>query len=105
MLVHHSTVVDHLSHRGYYPFRTIILLSFISTSFSPSRHVLSAAHCLNSELWFVRLGEYDFTTIDDGPHEDILILRWQQHQQYNARLIIHDLGMIYLARDVFFNGD
>lgn len=53
----------------------------------------------------MRLGEYDIRTIDDGPHEDIEVLRWEPHQQYDSRLIIHDIGMIYLNRDVIFNGE
>lgn len=55
--------------------------------------------------WFVRLGEYNTSTTDDGQHEDIVVLRWEAHKQYDTRLLVHDIGMVYLDRDVQFNSN
>lgn len=52
----------------------------------------------------MRLGEYDIETIDDGRHEDIQIAHTEKHEKYNAKKSINDIGILYLVRDIIFNG-
>lgn len=53
---------------------------------------------------FVRLGEYDTRTENDGQHEDIDVALAVKHEQFNDKLIINDIAMVYLVRQVVFNG-
>lgn len=69
-----------------------------------SKHILTAAHCIKDNLWFVRLGEYDVTRTDEGRHEDIAIREWRKHEHYEAKLLLNDIAMLLLERDVIFNG-
>lgn len=54
--------------------------------------------------WFVRLGEYDVTTTTDGRHVDIVVREWKKHTEFEPNLLLNDIGMILLERDVVFNG-
>lgn len=54
--------------------------------------------------WFARLGEHDVRTEADGQHEDILITSKRVHPQYNKDLLIYDVSVLTLQRDVTFNG-
>lgn len=70
-----------------------------------SRHVLTAAHCLNRMLYMVRLGEHDYGSYNTDPAvEDVRISRATPHSQYNQRLMINDIAVLSLQRDVKFNG-
>lgn len=53
---------------------------------------------------FVRLGEFDIDTILDGRHVDVGIARIQQHEKWNGDLMINDIAVVLLERDVDFNG-
>lgn len=52
----------------------------------------------------MRLGEYDTETTDDGPHEDVQVTHVEKHNAYNERLLINDIAIVYLVRDIAFNG-
>lgn len=54
--------------------------------------------------WFARLGEHDVRTEADGPHEDVLITAKRTHPQYNKDLLIYDVAVLTLQRDLTFNG-
>lgn len=54
--------------------------------------------------FFVRLGEYDIRTDDDGPHEDIGISSIVPHEEYNDPLKINDIALLHLVRHVKFKG-
>lgn len=54
--------------------------------------------------WFARVGEHDVRTTRDGEHEDILIAGKKQHPQWNKDLVVNDVAIINLQRDVTFNG-
>lgn len=69
-----------------------------------TKHVLTAAHCIEPNLWFARLGEHDVRTESDGQHEDVLIVRTKKHPQYNKDLLIFDVAIATLSEDVTFNG-
>lgn len=53
---------------------------------------------------FARLGEHNTNTFTDGKHEDINIDRRIQHKQWNRNLLINDIALLQLVRDVTFNG-
>lgn len=69
-----------------------------------SRHVLSAAHCMNPALYMVRLGEHDLKTENDGRHEDVRVTHGDAHRDYDKVLGINDIAIVYLAKDVKYNG-
>lgn len=52
----------------------------------------------------VRLGEHDLTTERDGRHEDVRIKYGVPHEHYNKYLGINDIAIVYLAKDVQYNG-
>ncbi|EAT46744.1 AAEL002128-PA [Aedes aegypti] len=62
-----------------------------------ARHVLTAAHCIQNLLYFVRLGEYDITSNNDGASPvDIYVEKSFVHEQYNERTIQNDVALIRL---------
>ncbi|EDW93362.1 venom serine protease Bi-VSP [Drosophila yakuba] len=67
-----------------------------------ARHVLTAAHCIRSDLQFVRLGEHDLTTDTEAAHVDINIARYVTYPNYNRRNGRGDLAIVYLERNVEF---
>lgn len=44
------------------------------------------------------------STVDDGPHEDVGIARFQKHEKWDSKLLINDIAILHLERDVEFNG-
>lgn len=69
-----------------------------------SRHVLSAAHCINRQLHMVRLGKHRFTTQSDGDYDDVRVVRSVPHAHFDKKLMINNIAIVHLARDVHFNG-
>lgn len=69
-----------------------------------SRQVLTAAHCVNRLLYMVRLGAHDFTASDDENHEDVRVSSYVAHTQFDKSLMINDIAILHLNRDVQFNG-
>lgn len=53
---------------------------------------------------FVRLGEYDTGTDDDGPHTDVDVAEYLQHEDFDRKSLENDIALIYLEHDVNFNG-
>lgn len=68
------------------------------------RHVLTAAHCQKSggiEPSFVRLGDHNIKSKDDGLHEvDINIEKFIPHPLYSTTTMKNDIAIIKLAWDV-----
>lgn len=52
----------------------------------------------------VRLGEHQIGSTKYGSHEDIAIVRFLAHKQFDNVLWINDIAMVYLERDVEFTG-
>lgn len=52
----------------------------------------------------MRLGEYDLTTENDGIHADVGIVDVEVHEDYDDRIFMNDLAILYLEKDVKFNG-
>lgn len=50
------------------------------------------------------MGEFDVSTLEDGDHEDVGIARIQQHEKWDKKLLINDIAILHLERDVIFNG-
>lgn len=103
-------------------------LETIAGTLITTKHILSAAHCINPNLYvenllqlkilnlyifsfnfystisFVRLGEFDTRHEDDGPHEDIEVSSSVQHENYNDLLKVNDIMILYLRHHVVFKG-
>lgn len=67
--------------------------------------MLSAAHCMDPALYVVRLGENDLRTTRDGLHKDVFVAKYEKHKQFDERLMINDIAMLYLDRDIEFTGN
>ncbi|XP_044742841.1 serine proteinase stubble-like [Chrysoperla carnea] len=68
------------------------------------RVVLTAAHCLDGNPNFVRLGELDFSTNEEKSSPvDIKIERKIQHPDYRQGVVYNDIGLIILEQPVIFN--
>lgn len=50
------------------------------------------------------MGEYDIRSRLDGIHEDIEIVRQIPHEKWNRALLLNDIAIVQLARDVTFTG-
>ncbi|XP_037939599.1 venom protease-like isoform X2 [Teleopsis dalmanni] len=68
-----------------------------------ARHVITAAHCIRSDLSFVRLGEHDLSTDTETKHVDIPIVKQVVNTDYNKRNGHSDIALLYLERNVEFN--
>lgn len=51
------------------------------------------------------MGEYDKRTESDGPHQDIKIVDYETHDDYDNFIKINDIAMIYLEHDATFTGE
>lgn len=64
-------------------------------------HVLTVAHCIQTALYFVRLGELDITSDQDGANPvDIYIQRWVVHERYDEKKIYNDIALVLLQKSV-----
>lgn len=66
--------------------------------------IISLLYILESRRNVVRLGEHEIGSRKYGPHEDVTILRFITHKDFDHFLWINDIGMIHLERDVEFTG-
>lgn len=53
---------------------------------------------------FARLGEYDTFSFTDGKHEDINIVKTMAHEGWSMDLLINDIAVLKLEKDVGFTG-
>lgn len=66
------------------------------------RHVLTAAHCIQNSLYFVRLGAYDITSsrLPDGVNSvDIYIEKMTVHEKYDEKTIQNDIALIRMLEN------
>lgn len=54
---------------------------------------------------FVRLGEHNLHSEDDGPVEDIEVIKVTKHMYYDTPKHANDIAILTLARDVTFSGE
>lgn len=66
------------------------------------KHVLTAAHCLKSQLSSVRLGEHDLSTNDETQHVDVDVVKAAAFPNYDKKDGHSDLAILTLANDVRF---
>lgn len=53
----------------------------------------------------VRVGEHDSTTTSDGVHQDdIRVVRSDAHSHFDKDVMIDDIAILHLARDIRFSG-
>lgn len=68
-------------------------------------HVVSSAHCLNSYLKVVRLGEHDLSAQNSPSRMDFAVEWTKVHENYVPEIILNDIGIIKLRRQAPINGD
>ncbi|XP_055387387.1 venom protease [Condylostylus longicornis] len=94
--------------KGSYPW--IAALGYIISKNDPAeflcggslittRHVLTAAHCVNNDLAFARLGTNNISGKEPNSI-DIKILKKFQHEQYNINSNANDIGLLRLEKDI-----
>uniref|UniRef100_A0A4Y0BPW2 Peptidase S1 domain-containing protein n=1 Tax=Anopheles funestus TaxID=62324 RepID=A0A4Y0BPW2_ANOFN len=67
-------------------------------------HVLTVAHCIQTGLYFVRLGEHDITSDQDGANPiDVYIQRWLVHERYDEKTIHNDIALVLLQKTVIIS--
>ncbi|XP_017077753.1 chymotrypsin-like protease CTRL-1 [Drosophila eugracilis] len=67
------------------------------------RFVLTAAHCSKvNETIYVRLGEYDLSTTQDGPTEVYQTIYIFRHPHYNVIMQVNDIAILKLDRSVVY---
>lgn len=59
---------------------------------------------MNPSLYMVRLGEHDYASQSEKARQDIRVARAVPHAQYDKSLMINDIAILHLSRDVQFNG-
>lgn len=68
-----------------------------------AQHVLTAAHCVKSDLYLVRLGEHDFKRDLPGEQQtDILIEGAIVHRNYSKDDLVNDIAILKLCDSVRF---
>ena len=68
-----------------------------------SRHVITAAHCVNEQLQTVILGEHNIKEEQDGASPQTFnIANVTKHEEYNKRNQDNDIAIIRLDRAVTF---
>lgn len=69
-------------------------------------HVISSAHCLNSYLKKVRLGEYDLSAQNGRSNPMDFAIEWTKvHENYVSDIILNDIGIIKLRHQAPINGE
>lgn len=51
------------------------------------------------------MGEHDTETTIDGKHKDVRVARYESHEGFSRETMINDLMMIWLKKDVSFDGE
>lgn len=66
------------------------------------RHILTAAHCIRSDLALVRLGEHDTDTDTETQHIEINVVSMVKHPKYDKKDGHSDLAILTLEKDIPF---
>lgn len=65
------------------------------------RHVMSAGHCIISQLVLVRLGAFDISLPADGVNViDSFITNQYMHELYDSKSISNDISILKLDRTI-----
>lgn len=67
-----------------------------------SKHVLTAAHCIRTDLFSVRLGEHDLSITSETPTLDVLVAKIIQHPNYDKKDGHSDMAILVLEETVAF---
>lgn len=73
-------------------FQTKIKVCFFVPSFNQHRRI-------------ARVGEHNTTTTLDGEHQDIPVAHYEAHEGFSWKFKNNDIALVYLARDISFNGE
>ena len=61
-----------------------------------STYVLTSAHCVNSNLYLVRLGAHDLSASAEANAVNIAVGRVTVHPEFNIRSIANDIALVQL---------
>lgn len=79
---------------------------FCAGSLVTRSHVISSAHCLNSYLRVVRLGEYDLSAQRGQSNRIDFGVEWiKVHENYVSEIILNDIGIVKLRHQAPINGE
>lgn len=91
-----------LGYRGLSPLQYLCAGSLIT-----SRYVLTSAHCINKDLFLVRLGAHNLLKSQDNSESNarnFYIKRTIVHEKFNANAIINDIALIELTISIQMTG-
>ncbi|CAD7004322.1 unnamed protein product [Ceratitis capitata] len=93
--------------RGAYPwivalgyrdeFNANTLKFLCAGSLISARYVLTSGHCITPMLYTARLGAHDLSDPNEAGAVNIPIARKIIHEQYDARYVINDIGLVQLS--------
>lgn len=69
------------------------------------RHILTAAHCLRSNLALVRLGEHNTDIETETQTIEVPVVRTVQHPMYDKKDGHSDMAILVLGRDIPFTSN
>lgn len=112
--INYLIAVLHLNFKGQYPWVAALGYRFPNASANGIQfycagslitrsHIVSSAHCLNTYLRIVRLGQYDLSA--QSYRSDFAIEWTKVHENYVPDIILNDIGIIKLRRQAPINGE
>jgi len=94
--------------KGQFPYQAAIFLdgnNFCGGSLISKNWAMTAAHCVDPfQQWVVVFGAQDIRNTSEPGRVTIVSKQGITHEKYDGHIIINDIGLIYLPKDVVFSG-